>query len=123
VLIVRLASSKVSDADVERARDLLRRVGLESRAGHLPAELSGGERQRVAVARALMNRPALLLCDEPTGSLDAPTGRAVAELIFMMAAETKTILIAVTHSTELASRFPRRMRMELGTLRNETSPT
>jgi lipoprotein-releasing system ATP-binding protein len=111
VLIARLALGKASNADIDRARDLLRLVGLESRATHVPAELSGGERQRVSVARALMNRPTLLLCDEPTGSLDATTSRAVADLVFSLASQTNVILIAVTHSTEFAQRFPRRMRM------------
>jgi lipoprotein-releasing system ATP-binding protein len=119
ILVARLASRKVDKTAVDRARDLLRQVGLEARASHLPAELSGGERQRVAVARALMNQPALLLCDEPTGSLDAHTGQAVADTIFAMAAQTNVILVAVTHSLELAARFARRMRMQDGTLQDE----
>src|SRR5690349_3579318 len=85
VLIARLAQGSVQQADIDRATRLLKQVGLESRASHLPSELSGGERQRVAVARALMNRPAMLLCDEPTGSLDASTGQSVADLIFSIA--------------------------------------
>jgi lipoprotein-releasing system ATP-binding protein len=116
VLIARLAQGRIGADDVDRGRELLRQVGLEARATHLPAELSGGERQRVAVARALMNRPGLLLCDEPTGSLDAATGGAVADLIFSLAARSKVILIGVTHSTELAARFQRRLRMQDGTL-------
>jgi lipoprotein-releasing system ATP-binding protein len=121
VLLARLASRRLSNGDSERAMDLLRQVGLGSRATHLPAELSGGERQRVSVARALMNQPALLLCDEPTGSLDATTGRAVADLIFSLAAQTNLILVAVTHSLELAARFSRRMRMEDGHLREDVA--
>jgi lipoprotein-releasing system ATP-binding protein len=116
VLLARLALGSVQQEHVDRASELLRHVGLESRLAHLPAELSGGERQRVAVARALMNRPTLLLCDEPTGSLDANTGRAVADLIFSLASETRVILIAVTHSAELANRCRKVMRMELGRL-------
>jgi lipoprotein-releasing system ATP-binding protein len=123
VLIAKLARGKVSAADEDRARELLRQVGLEARAGHLPSELSGGERQRVSVARALVNQPVLLLCDEPTGSLDASTGRAVADLIFTMAARTKVILIAVTHSSELAQRFGRTMRMQEGILHDTTART
>jgi lipoprotein-releasing system ATP-binding protein len=116
VLIPRLASGQVSKDDADRANDLLKQVGLSPRATHLPSELSGGERQRVSVARALMNRPGLLLCDEPTGSLDAATGSAVADLIFSLAAQNNLILIAVTHSSELAKRFSRKMRMHDGEL-------
>lgn len=118
VLVPKLAISRVDREDIDRGKSLLKAVGLESRATHLPAELSGGERQRVSVARALINRPGLLLCDEPTGSLDANTGRAVADLIFSLASESKVILIAVTHSSELAGRFQRRVRMEDGSLRD-----
>ncbi len=116
VLIARLAERKVVKADADRAAELLRRVGLQGRATHLPAELSGGERQRVAIARALMNGPSLLLCDEPTGNLDAHTAGSVADLLFALAAESKAILIAVTHSPQLAERFARRMRMNEGEL-------
>lgn len=119
VLIPRLATGRVANGDTDRARGLLKQVGLEARTTHLPSELSGGERQRVSVARALMNGPNLLLCDEPTGSLDAATGRAVADLIFSLAAQLKVILIAVTHSDELAKRFPKRMRMHEGELRED----
>jgi predicted ABC-type transport system involved in lysophospholipase L1 biosynthesis ATPase subunit/glycosyltransferase involved in cell wall biosynthesis len=116
VLIAKLAEGNVSDADAVRAADLLRRVGLEGRATHLPAELSGGERQRVAIARALMNGPLLLLCDEPTGNLDAHTAASVADLLFALAKESTAIMIAVTHSPQLAERFGRRMRMNEGEL-------
>jgi lipoprotein-releasing system ATP-binding protein len=119
VLLAKLALGRVEERDVKRAGELLRQVGLEQRTTHLPAELSGGERQRVSVARALMNRPTMLLCDEPTGSLDATTGRAVADIIFSLAAEAKLILIVVTHSAELAERFPRRLQMQDGVLRED----
>lgn len=119
VVLPCLASRRVGKDDLDRARDLLKRVGLETRASHLPAELSGGERQRISVARALFNRPGLLLCDEPTGSLDAGTGRMVADLIFSLAAESKVILIAVTHSMELGQRFAKKMRMTDGVLHEE----
>ena len=82
----------------------------------LPAELSGGERQRVAIARALINRPALLLCDEPTGNLDSQTGKTVADLLLQLHAAAGVTLIAVTHSPELAQRFPRRFRVHDGQL-------
>ena len=99
----------------ERARDLIERVGLGHRTGHRPSALSGGERQRVAVARALVNRPALLLCDEPTGSLDRARADEVGDLLFELHAEQETILIGVTHSLELAARFERRMALQEGT--------
>jgi lipoprotein-releasing system ATP-binding protein len=116
VLVARMAAGKVRAEDLERARSLLERVGLAGRQTHLPAELSGGERQRVAVARALMNRPALLLGDEPTGNLDAKNSRIVGELLRGLAAEDGTTLIVVTHSTALAELFSRRMRMDEGRL-------
>lgn len=99
------------------ARQLLDRVGLSARLEHRPAELSGGERQRVAVARSLINRPILLLADEPTGNLDRHTAQAVGELLLELHRQENTILIVVTHSAELAARFPRRMEMVDGGLR------
>lgn len=116
VLVPKLATGGVGKADSERALDLLRRVGLAERSTHLPSELSGGERQRVAIARALMNGPSLLLCDEPTGNLDQRTSQTIADLLFGLAAELKAILVAVTHSRDLAGRFGRRMRMGEGEL-------
>jgi lipoprotein-releasing system ATP-binding protein len=121
VLISRLAQKRIEQTDIDRAMQLLNQVGLESRARHLPAELSGGERQRVSVARALMNQPTVLLCDEPTGSLDAKSGNAVADLILSLAAEARVIVVAVTHSMELAGRFRHRMRMDDGHLREDAS--
>jgi lipoprotein-releasing system ATP-binding protein len=116
VLIPKLALGKAGQADADRAKGLLRQVGLEGRATHLPAELSGGERQRVAIARALMNGPSLLLCDEPTGNLDARTAESVGDLLFRLASEGNAVMIAVTHSRELAARFPKVMRMREGEL-------
>jgi lipoprotein-releasing system ATP-binding protein len=101
----------------ERALDLLRRVGLSERLEHHPAELSGGERQRVAVARALVHQPALLLADEPTGNLDRRTARAVGQLLLDLHQQENNILVVVTHSPELADTFPSRMVMEDGTLK------
>ncbi len=109
----------------DRALELLERVGLSHRLDHRPAELSGGERQRVAVARALINAPTLLLCDEPTGSLDQATAGAVGDLLLELhgggsdggtqeGPESRTILIVVTHSLELAGRFDRRFELKEG---------
>jgi lipoprotein-releasing system ATP-binding protein len=117
VLLPKLAAGKVSADDTARAKDLLDNVGLGGRASHLPAELSGGERQRVAVARALMNRPPLLLCDEPTGNLDSKNSVAVGELLKRVAAESGAMLIVVTHSPALAEMFDRRAQMSDGVLR------
>jgi len=96
---------------VDRARDLLTQVGLGDRLEHRPAELSGGEKQRVALARALINKPLLLLCDEPTGNLDQASADVVAALLLDLHRRQESILIVVTHSAELAGRFP--LRYEL----------
>ncbi|MGE0131672.1 MAG: ABC transporter ATP-binding protein [Blastocatellales bacterium] len=96
---------------VERAKKLLAQVGLSERMDHLPAELSGGEKQRVAIARALIREPLLLLCDEPTGNLDRHSADNVASLLLDLHKQWQTILIAVTHSAELAAKFP--IRLEL----------
>ena len=99
-------------ADYEaRARGLLERVGLKDRLAHRPAELSGGERQRTALARALVMRPRLLLCDEPTGNLDVESARVVADMILELHRAEPSVLVLVTHSAELAARLPVRRRM------------
>jgi lipoprotein-releasing system ATP-binding protein len=117
VLIPTLAGYTEDRSAAEaRARDLLGRVGLSERLEHRPAELSGGERQRVAVARAALLRPALLLADEPTGNLDRHTARAVGKLLLDVHRDENTILIVVTHSPELAETLPRQMEMLDGTL-------
>lgn len=95
----------------ERARLLLDHVGLTDRLDHRPAELSGGEKQRVALARALIREPLLLLCDEPTGNLDRRSADAVADLLLDLHRKQQTILVVVTHSLELASRFPARYEL------------
>jgi lipoprotein-releasing system ATP-binding protein len=95
----------------DRARALLEQVGLVDRLEHRPAELSGGEKQRVALARALILKPQLLLCDEPTGNLDQKSADGVASLLFELHQRQETILIVVTHNTELASRFPRQFQL------------
>lgn len=88
----------------EAARDMLGRVGLGQRLAHYPRHLSGGEQQRVALARAFAPAPRLLFADEPTGSLDAASGRQVIDLLFELNAERGTALVLVTHDTELAAR-------------------
>lgn len=98
------------------ARELLARVGLRDRLTHRPAELSGGERQRVAVARALVQKPVLLLADEPTGNLDRATAHAVGELLLGLHREDRTVLVVVTHSPDLAKLFPRRAEVADGKL-------
>jgi lipoprotein-releasing system ATP-binding protein len=117
VLIPTLVDSRTKPADAEAfARELLERVGLAGRLDHRPAELSGGERQRVAVARALIERPVLLLADEPTGNLDRKTAQAVGELLLELHRQQNAMLVVVTHSAELAKLFPARLEMADGTL-------
>ena len=115
VLMPAIASGEAVNGQVDRARQLLKRVGLEARLDHRPAELSGGERQRVAIARALINKPSLLLCDEPTGNLDHKTTDAVTDLLFELFKEEENVLIVVTHNLALAARFPRRQELRSGT--------
>jgi putative ABC transport system ATP-binding protein len=98
----------------QRAHDLLIRVGLEDRGHHYPAQLSGGEQQRVGLARAFANRPKVLMADEPTGNLDADTGRTVIDLMVRLNQEEGTTLVLVTHDTELASRAHRIIRLSGG---------
>jgi lipoprotein-releasing system ATP-binding protein len=121
VLVPTLVSRGTDPAVTEGyARELLKRVGLAARLEHRPAELSGGERQRVAVARALVLKPLLLLADEPTGNLDRASAQAVGELLLELHRQENTVLVVVTHSAELASRFPRRAEMSDGALADAT---
>jgi len=117
VLVPTVATGPTTPEAVQRARELLDRVGLSDRLEHRPAELSGGERQRVALARALVNRPVLLLADEPTGNLDRTTAARVAELLLELQRQEQMMLIAVTHSTRLAEQMNRRMELDEGTLK------
>jgi lipoprotein-releasing system ATP-binding protein len=117
VLVPTLVSRGTDPAATEAyARQLLERVGLAGRLDHRPAELSGGERQRVAVARALVLRPFLLLADEPTGNLDRKTAQAVGELLLDLHRQENTVLVVVTHSPDLARLLPRRAEVTDGTL-------
>ncbi|QAR34258.1 ABC transporter ATP-binding protein [Geovibrio thiophilus] len=99
------------DAAAKRAKELLTKVGLESRTTHFPAELSGGEQQRTAIARAMMNSPKILLADEPTGSLDKKNSDEVLDMIRLMRDEGVTILI-VTHEDAIANSCDRIIRIE-----------
>lgn len=110
VLTPTLVSATNSSSE-DRARQLLEVVGLADRLDHLPAQLSGGEKQRVALARALIMKPQLLLCDEPTGNLDHKSAEVVASLLLDLHQQQQTILIVVTHSAELAARFPQRYEL------------
>jgi lipoprotein-releasing system ATP-binding protein len=107
---------RVGAKDRQRAIELLGRVGLSERLDHVPTKLSGGERQRVAVARALMNAPRLILADEPTGNLDETTGDAVIALLLELCRETKTALVLVTHNLVHAAKTDRQLVMHAGSL-------
>ncbi len=114
-----LAPSLVAKSDenyLERAKTLITQVGLSERLDHRPSELSGGEKQRVAIARAMICRPELMLCDEPTGNLDHDSAENIAGLLLDLHRQQQTILIVVTHSAELASKFPIRFEMRGGKL-------
>jgi lipoprotein-releasing system ATP-binding protein len=111
VLTPTLVAAKQNGTYEERARGLLDDVGLAGRLEHRPGELSGGEKQRVALARSMILDPVLMLCDEPTGNLDHASAEIVATLLLEMNRRRKSILVVVTHSAELAARFP--IRYEL----------
>lgn len=115
VLIPTMVGTKDDDL-IARATHLLDQVGLSHRLDHLPSELSGGEKQRVAIARAMIRSPKLLLCDEPTGNLDRHTAEQVADLLLDLNRVSKNILIVVTHSAELAARFPKVYELVEGSL-------
>lgn len=120
ILVPTLASTSRSSRDdaEERARHLLGRVGLEHRLSYRPGRLSGGERQRVAVVRALINSPKLLLADEPTGALDRAAADDLAQLLVELNSEEGVTIILVTHSLDLANRMTRVLELVDGTLKN-----
>ncbi len=103
VELLRALGQTLATSAADRGRELLERVGLGNRLHHYPAQLSGGEQQRVALARAFANNPKILFADEPTGNLDADTGRTVIDLLVRLNREEQTTMLLVTHDTELAS--------------------
>jgi lipoprotein-releasing system ATP-binding protein len=114
-----LLISGVSKRDAgERANELLAQVGLTARVSHKPSELSGGEQQRVAVARALANRPTVLLADEPSGNLDSHTSEQLHDLFFRLRAEHGVAMVLATHNRELADRADRILIVRDGQLRS-----
>lgn len=116
VLLPAIAHGRATPDGVQQAMELIDRVGLADRMNHRPAELSGGERQRAAVARALIRKPKLILADEPTGSLDQVNARHIGELLVGLPVDQPTMLITVTHSLELASRFQKQLQILDGQL-------
>lgn len=117
VLMAARIVKKPGPAERARALGLLERVNLHQRSHHLPSQLSGGERQRVAVARALMNSPRLLLADEPTGNLDEHTGDAVIDLLLSLCRDTGTAVVLVTHNVAHAARTGRQLFLHDGILK------
>jgi lipoprotein-releasing system ATP-binding protein len=115
VLVPTLVGEREAGA-ADRARHLLAQVGLAERINHKPAALSGGEKQRAAIARALIRQPRLVLCDEPTGNLDADTATVVADLLRRLQTQYQTMLLVVTHSEALGARMDRRWKMDRGLL-------
>ena len=116
LLIPALIRGQRRTAALRRARELLHAVGLSSRAAHLPDELSGGERQRVAVARAVVGEPGLVLVDEPTGNLDERNSLLVADLLFDLVRRQGTTMVLVTHDSALAARADAVYRLAGGVL-------
>ncbi len=119
VLVPTLPDKSLRTGAEERARKLLERVGLSERLLHRPGQLSGGERQRVAVVRALINQPRLLLADEPTGALDRKSADDLIELLLQLNREQNVALIVVTHAPDVAARMQRRFELRDGKIVSE----
>ncbi len=128
VLVPTLVADRSGSASGSRAeavayaRSLIEQVGLTDRADHRPGQLSGGERQRVALARALVRQPRLLLCDEPTGNLDAGSAATVAALLVGLHRRHNNVLVVVTHSPDLAAALPIRFDLTQGRLERRAAP-
>ncbi|MFK7789231.1 MAG: ABC transporter ATP-binding protein [Phycisphaeraceae bacterium] len=118
-LIPTLAKGIDRQGTQERATELLKRVGLGDRLNHRPDALSGGQRQRVAIVRALINRPTLLLVDEPTGALDSKTADQIMALLIELNQAEQTAMLMVTHAKTLADRLDQTLQLELGHLKTE----
>lgn len=116
VLIARRLLGKVKASDHARALEMLERVGLKERIHHTGGQLSGGEKQRVAVARALLNQPALILADEPTGNLDEHTGEEIMQLLLGLCRDENAALVLVTHNPAFAARTDRQLFLRAGAM-------
>jgi lipoprotein-releasing system ATP-binding protein len=116
VLLPTIATRHPTAEHLERAHMLLERVGLSARMDHRPAQLSGGEKERAAIARAFINRPSILLADEPTGNLDRSTASRVGALLLELQQQEQIMMVVVTHSVELAASMSRRFELDDGKL-------
>lgn len=114
ILLPGLALGPIAASTEQRADFLIQRIGLDHRRRHFPGKLSGGERQRVAVARALLLQPALILADEPTGSLDEANAESITNLLLEMQQEAGSMMLCVTHNPSLAARFQRTLTLRHG---------
>src|SRR5258706_4251397 len=121
VMLPALIARESPGAARARARELLERVGLGERVDHRPGELSGGEQQRVAVARAVVRRPRLLLADEPTGNLDPDTGARVTNVLLELNRDVGSALVVVTHNDRLAAAMERTLRLDHGRVHEESN--
>jgi len=119
IILPGLIAGEKKDILLDHGAELLKQIGLEQRAHHRPRELSGGEQQRVAVARALINRPRLVLADEPSGNLDLRSAEALHDLLWQLSQERRQTLIVVTHNQELASRSDRIIELWDGRIKHE----